>query len=79
VAGVSGDVNWELVALLTFVSLPGLLWVTPRTIRTVQSTAENRLDAEQDLPSFPVLVAVSVVQSTVLVTLAAAVGAFGAR
>jgi len=53
--------------------------VTPRTIRTVQSTAENRLDAEQDLPSFPVLVAVSVVQSTVLVAIAAAVGAFGAR
>jgi len=79
VAGVSGDVNWELVALLISVSLPGILWVTPRTIQMVQSTAENRLDAEQDLPSFPVLVAVSVVQSTVLVAIAAAVGAFAAR
>lgn|GEM_PF-3641085 len=78
-AGVSGDVNWELVALLISVSLPGILWVTPRTIQMVQSTAENRLDAEQDLPSFPVLVAVSVVQSTVLVAIAAAVGAFAAR
>jgi len=70
--------NWLLVTLLVVVALPGILWVVPRSLRNFLETAADRQEADRELPSFRVLVLVSIVQSTVLVAVAAAVGAYTA-
>lgn len=70
--------DWGLVVVLVLACLPGVLWVVPRALDTMLQAATDRLDPDATLPSRRVLVALAVGQSTVLVGIAAAIGAFTA-
>jgi hypothetical protein len=66
--------NWSLFICLTLVCIPGILVITPSTIKTVERVARERMPADQDMPSRTVVVLASALQSLVLMAIAAAVG-----
>lgn len=70
--------NWRLVALLVGVSIPGIAWIVPRSLRNVLEAMEDRAGEDRSLPSFRVMVLASSAQTLVLVAVAAAVGAYAA-
>lgn len=70
--------DWALTALIVGSSIPGILVVVPQTLDRLQATATERFGSARDVPSSSRLALVSVVQTVVLVGIAATVGAFAA-
>ena len=66
--------NWPLFLCLVLVSVPGLLVAIPNLMRRLETTAADRLPPGKDLPPWPVIVAATLAQSLLLVSVAAAVG-----
>ena len=62
--------NWQLMAILIGASLPGLLVALPRFLGTIK----RMIPADRPLPSAPVMLTASFIQSLVLVAGSAALG-----
>lgn len=67
--------NWPLFLCLVLVSVPGLAVAIPTLMRRLEKTAAERLPSDRPLPPMPVIVAASMAQSLLFVSVAAAVGA----
>ena len=66
--------NWLLFIALVVVCVPGMLVTIPTAIRSVTRLAADQVQAGKSLPSRQVLVAASLVQTLLLVAIAAAAG-----
>lgn len=66
--------DWALFVLLVAVCLPGLLISMPRTLDTLLAAVGDRASAQKPLPSRSTLIAVSFLQTLVIVAVTAAVG-----
>jgi len=70
--------DWMLFVCLTLVCLPGIVVTVPGTVQTLSRIARERLPDATEMPE-PLIVAVaSVVQSSLLIAAAAAIGTFAA-
>ncbi len=66
--------NWQLFLCLVLVCVPGLVVAIPNLLRRLEATAADRLASDRLLPPRPVIVAASMAQSLLFVSVAAAVG-----
>jgi hypothetical protein len=66
--------DWLLFLVLVLVSLPGLLIAIPNLMRRLEKTAVDRLPPDKSLPPRAVIVAATLIQSTLLVAAASAAG-----
>jgi hypothetical protein len=66
--------NWPLFLCLVLISVPGLVVAIPNLMRRLETTAADRLPSDRPLPPRPVIVAASMVQSLLFVSVAAAIG-----
>ena len=66
--------NWSLCLCLILICVPGLVSTIPNLMKRLEGTALDRLPPGKTLPPRPVLIAVTLAQSLLLVTIAAAVG-----
>jgi hypothetical protein len=66
--------NWPLFLILVVVCVPGLLVAIPNLMQRLTQTAGDRLPSDRPLPARWVIVTASLVQSLLLVSIAAAVG-----
>jgi hypothetical protein len=66
--------NWLLFLILVVVSVPGLLVAIPSLMRRLETTAVDRLPPDKPLPPRPVIIAATLAQSLLLVSVATAAG-----
>jgi hypothetical protein len=66
--------NWSLFLCLVLVSVPGLLVAIPNLVGRLEKTAADRLPPGKSLPPRPVLTAVTIGQSLLLVAVSAGLG-----
>lgn len=70
--------DWMLFVCLTLVCLPGIVVTVPGTVQTLGRIARERLPEGTEMPEPLVVAVASVVQSSLLVAAAAAIGTFAA-
>ncbi|MCP4165241.1 MAG: CPBP family intramembrane metalloprotease [Chloroflexi bacterium] len=66
--------NWPLFTILVLVCIPGLIVATPGSIAIIEKQARAQSKSGQQAPSRSILILAALVQSVVLVLIAAAVG-----
>ncbi len=66
--------NWSLFICLVLLCIPGILVITPSTIKTIERVARAQMPDGQELPNRIVVVLASALQTLVLMAIAAAVG-----
>lgn len=66
--------SWSLFLCLVLLCIPGILVITPSTIKAIERVARAQMPDGQELPSRIVVVVASALQTLVLMAVAAAVG-----
>lgn len=66
--------NWGLFGVLVLACVPGVLVSLPGTLAAIETVARNRLPDGQEMPSRAVALVAAVVQTLMLVAIAAAAG-----
>lgn len=66
--------DWKLFLVLVLVCVPGVLVVVPPALSSARATARERLPEGKELPSKEVMLAVTLIQTFLMVAIATAVG-----
>lgn len=66
--------NWSLFICLVLLCIPGILVITPSTIKTIERVAREQMPAGQELPNRMIVVLASALQTLVLMAIGGAVG-----
>jgi hypothetical protein len=66
--------NWALFFCLTAVCLPGLVVAIPKVLKSLEKTIISNMPEGKKIPPKSVLVMITIIQSLVLVAIAAAIG-----
>ena len=66
--------NWSLFICLVLICIPGILVITPSTVKTIERVARAQMPTGQEMPNRIVVVLASALQTLVLMAIASAVG-----